>query len=124
MREIKFRYTFQKDGAWHHMEFNFTKHMEWTVSESLKRAGVEISDVKKRQFTGITDNSGEEIFEGDVVHYFQESGIPKTGAVRWDNNNCIWRCFWSETEGYSLTNFKSNILQVIGNVHENPDLIM
>lgn len=64
------------------------------------------------QFTGLKDNNGREIYEGDILNIFMD-GIPfhvvkhealDGGYYGW-NVNDVW------------------ITEVIGNIHENPELL-
>ena len=74
------------------------------------------------QSTDLKDKNGVEIFEGDVVH--------KSGAyIIWDNHLLCW-CFVHTSDknnGIHPTplykNPKHLLFEVIGNIHENPELI-
>jgi len=64
------------------------------------------------QFTGVYDNNGKEIYEGDIIK--TEIGISK--AVE-DMTGCLLD--W----GYRVGECVESIGEVVGNIYENPDLL-
>ena len=72
-------------------------------------------DCEIMQFTGLKDKNGKEIYEGDFV---QGGGCLKPHDVRWNDAGR-----WSF--GESLLDFTQStmlLLEVIGNIYENPEL--
>jgi len=71
------------------------------------------------QYTGLTDKNGIKIFEGDIVDILTED--EEIGIVAYDDGG-----FQVEADGFCV-DFHSNIngtdLEVIGNIHDNPELI-
>jgi len=71
------------------------------------------------QYTGLTDKNGNKIFEGDIVDILTED--EEIGIVAYDDGG-----FQVEADGFCV-DFHSNIngtdLEVIGNIHDNPELI-
>jgi len=77
-----------------------------------------IPPVKVMQFTGLLDKNGREIYEGDVVRvdWHDDRYAPVIGVVKWNNKDCCYEfgaglaseLFWSH--------------EIIGNIHENPEL--
>lgn len=85
------------------------------------------------QFTGLTDENGTKIFEGDIVHYVYEPGEGFWNA----NQKCIieWRntgFFLNGIKGtnkyacmsgwlVSIPHGDGKTFEVIGNIHDNPE---
>ena len=71
------------------------------------------------QYTGLTDKHGTRIFEGDVVNILTEN--EEIGVVAYDDGG-----FLVEADGFCV-DFHANIngtdLEVIGNIHDNPELL-
>ena len=82
------------------------------------------------QYTGLTDENGTKIFEGDVVETYEDYddtfGYPATDVFRslviWDESNC---CFAIKTGDYiqPFNDWDWDYTTKIGNIHDNPELL-
>ena len=130
MREILFRGKEAETGKWIY---------GWVFGEKAKsiieldkgyigKEGVEsyytsvVTPETVGQYTGLDDKNGVRIFEGDVVRYLNsiESG---NGVVIFDT--CAFLFNWidiDETDSLLRYFQCSEELEVIGNVHDNPEV--
>jgi len=68
------------------------------------------------QYTGFNDKNGREIYEGDVVANFGR----RMGAVFYNQS---MTAFWVGAKEWMPLSEYDNGLEVIGNIHENPELL-
>lgn len=123
MREIKFR-------AWSliHNEMRFNPSMSCKDGKwSLRQKGPSTllqEDMILEQFTGLRDKNAVEIYEGDIlggsigapVHWCEK----RMGwAFTFDDECACYMCS-GDTE---LSEYDLNELEVIGNIHQNPELL-
>ena len=69
------------------------------------------------QFTGLTDRKGNRIFEGDIVKY-DGDGIYRIGYV-----DGVYRLFNAKGRYSVSVHNNYSYLEVIGNIHDNPELL-
>ena len=81
------------------------------------------------QYTGLTDKNGKRIFEGDIIIELDGGmdGIPR--KVVWDEHWMQFECplvrrHWAYgTNSCSLWLMRDGDIEVIGTIHDNPELI-
>ena len=80
------------------------------------------------QYTELKDKNGKEIYEGDIVGSDDGSRY-LTGAVEWNEDYAKYEVIYSQLTGNSFE-FEgddgypvANLCEVIGNIHENQDLL-
>ena len=124
MREIKFRAWVRRlDKMCNVTGIDFERNEinilrpGWHMSEWLRRDQVELM-----QYTGLKDNNGREVYEGDVldIGLQNQDGKPVVAPVSYEKY----------IAGYVLDNGGNGIWQrldedceVIGNIYENPELL-
>ena len=118
-REIKFRGIRVDNNQW--VEGYFFKHWDkcyiaWgTINDNPVL--IEVVPETVGQFTGLKDKNGKEIFEGDIV---QHDAWDYPFSIIFNTERARFVCKMKT----SLTHHIDNLcLTVIGNIHDNPELI-
>ena len=73
------------------------------------------------QYTGMTDKNGTKIFEGDIIME-RYKGHERTYSIVWDNDYFSLRAE-SEYTSYQLDELLLSYCEVIGNIHDNKELL-
>ena len=127
MREILFRGKRVSDGEWVYGNYGFndtfTDENHYIFQNEAWDFFVDHETVG--QFTGLTDKNGNRIFEGDIVlfdYIGKNRGVNGKAVV--DFNNGKFGVFWGwHNEFVSLDGFANSTSEVIGNIHDNPELL-
>tara|TARA_R110000764_G_scaffold236361_2_gene331464 strand:- start:151 stop:501 length:351 start_codon:yes stop_codon:yes gene_type:complete len=113
MREIKFRQFCTNEDS-----VDYGMHYRNVFQGSLIRDGG--WDIM--QYTGLKDKNGKEIYEGDIVEVCALHPLEPvfTTEVKWNTGS------FTASKGRlyrTLAHWAQDGIEVIGNIHENPELL-
>ena len=135
MREILFRGKRVDNGEWvngyfikaNHHWHEHGVHEDWIAVDTIQNGGwcnvrgkYAVIPETVGQYTGLTDKNGNKIFEGDIIKLFLDDGI-ETGVIRYSETACRFMFYENNIMGYGFDN--TCIFEIIGNVHDNPELL-
>ena len=123
MREILFRGKRTENGEWKYglPHYNLDNEIEFiTVPGKIYPNCFKVDPDTVGQYTGLTDKNGVRIFEGDIVSLVKHDGlIYKVVYVP-----CRYELVNSKgVNCFVLDIYKSENIEVIGNIHDNPELL-
>ena len=118
MREILFRGK-AIDGNWYYgVPLVFAEDVILIAAPHTYSKNVETSTIG--QYTGLTDNNGTKIFEGDIVKGKDhlEKDLEVYGFIDHKNGSFV-------IVGDFMTHYRwlDYDVEVIGNIHDNPELL-
>ena len=133
MREILFRGKRKDTGAWvyghlHKMDGYGTGYTEYGIqvqdTSTSRPWSVVVVPETVGQFTGLTDRNGKRIFEGDIVTGLFLFGLSVNAVVTFQGGAFGLEWYRGNTKTFnaftSICNFE---YEVIGNVHDNTELL-
>lgn len=142
MREILFRGKRTDNGAWVEGAFCL-KDCESPFGEMADRPSIikygrpfdgywfRVDPETVGQFTGLTDKNGKKIFEGDIVHVLGNQQVEDWKNVNYIGSTAFLDAGFCVIDGtiedhafrrYKLPRLDFD-LEVIGNIHDNPELL-
>lgn len=119
MRTIKFRGKSLETDDW---VYGFLADGNLICTWDNRRNAHEVLSITVGQFTGLTDKNGKEINEGDVIRINLTDGSTTISSVVW-NRRGYWGCDIDINHGVQLGLIDKVRIEVIGNIHDNPELI-
>lgn len=124
-REILFRGKRTDNGEWvYGMLLNYADGTSYICRQSynpdvLDKYEVDSSTVG--QYTGLTDKNGKKIFEWDVLRH--DTGTLHEVVFERRNGHAYFGWVMNELETWHFDSGFLRQLEVIGNVHDNPELL-
>lgn len=136
MRTIKFRAKGKSDGQWHYgslLQMGDDFSIASNTENAFEMCVVEPETIG--QFTGLYDTNGKEIYEGDILQLDKPNA--SLCVVSWSTEKAafIYRFYDERIDDTHEIGKKSRYaigdwnmmfekdLAVIGNIHDNPELI-
>lgn len=127
MREIKFRAWNEKNKEMiYNINLLFSNHLN-DCFEEYEECGLKIM-----QYTGLKDKNGKEIYEGDIIrtHFsFSHEVTQEPFIIQWNKDKAMFEGVKQNPEqdeylrSFSFFPEQRFIYEVIGNIHENPELL-
>jgi len=124
-REIKFRYRI-KDTFTGKIEFRYLNLDEIGAGIVFSNIGLKHDVLSQDEYTGLHDKNGKDIYEGDIViakyrGSFRATVVYDRGSFKLDCNRDIQNRPYIRLEDWCQKDAKT--VEVIGNVHENQELL-
>ena len=128
MREVLFRGKRANDGAWiegfYLNRTNDEEDIHCIMEKFPVTIGKKVIPETVGQFTGLQDENGKRIFEGDIVAGLILHNMPIRAVVAFQEG--AFGLDWQRGEVRvftAFTSFCNTVFKVIGNIHDNPDLL-
>ena len=117
-REIKFRAFDKEAKTMHKVSSIYFDNKQVFIQEKFFDVWLDLNDVELMQFTGLYDKNDKEIYEGDIIRISLITS--EKSAVTYEKGG-----FYVKTKNgnYRLGNWEKESLEIIGNIHENPELL-
>ena len=147
MRDIKFRVwdkEYEKMTYFNDEDYEYKLPFVFRLDQVLKKDSnyddyedFEYNDVtdsvEVMQYTGLKDKNGKEIYEGDIIEFSYDMFVGNfdtfvaKGKVVFKEGAFYVEIFENERttkdEAYLLYSINLDTIEVIGNIHDNPELL-
>jgi uncharacterized phage protein (TIGR01671 family) len=126
VREIEFRGKRIDNGKWAYGGFtpDAEDQPRITVKDGERLSFPKVIPETVGQYAGVKDRKGAKVFEGDVVSWFRRFGNGDLdGKRRVSVVTFYGGGFALDHEYTSLGYYSHSLLEIIGNVHDDPELL-
>ena len=133
MREILFRGKRVDNGEWVYGAYgNHTSFDAMIIDRPYLTGNSDLSALNfwmvnpatVGQYTGLTDKNGTKIFEGDILSERPSmNNEPYIGYVKYDEELTAYRIIFKDQSIVHILGSYSTSYTVIGNIHDNPELL-
>ena len=124
MRNIKFR-------AWDNLENRMYENVQFGIYQDPDEI-ISFGDILSlarfeiMQYTGLKDKNGKEIYEGDILisknnEYWHDSKYPMEVMFEVADGGYMWRDIFGRND--AICEAITNTCEIIGNIHENKELM-
>jgi uncharacterized phage protein (TIGR01671 family) len=124
MRESKFRGFNRKNGVWLYGFYLQNRGAHFVCPDEFADGkswdDYEIDPETRGEYTGLKDRSEQEIYEGDVLRWDEDD---ESSVVVYDSQHALFGMQYQGGRIYGLYDCKQKELEVIGNIHDNPELL-
>ena len=129
MREILFRGKWAYGDEWIYGVPVKCYDGDWQIVTNCTKTTVIPETVG--QYTGLTDKNGKRVFEGDIVAFDDSDGgyeyqdtVTNIGEVKYSDLSFYFTDRVAvEMDDFYIKNGKCEDIEVIGNTHDNPELL-
>ncbi|MCL2570657.1 MAG: YopX family protein [Firmicutes bacterium] len=123
-REILFRGKQIDNGKWVEGVFGISNKNQATIITSFQEYAARVQFTSHKvdhatvgQFTGLHDKNGKRVFEGDIVKMAKHN---YSGVITFKLGTFYIK--WSNVVSAGKISFWWNSIEIIGNIHDNPEL--
>ena len=124
-REIKFR-------VWGKKEASFIKNCvlkaDGSIARPIMKNDYDMSSLNPNDFdinfyTGLKDSKGVDIYEGDIIEFALSLFESVKGSIEFDYGAFYLKTDHEKYGNVLLANMNFDLVEVIGNIHQNGDLL-
>lgn len=122
-REIKFRGKSKKTDKWIYGYYFKNRGIDFIAPDEFANGKTwedyEVDSDSVMQFTGLYDKNNKEVYEGDVLRFYDED-IPSEVVFAFVDG-ALMAVYTSALDVRS--SWPANDMIIIGNIHDNPELL-
>ena len=123
MKTVKYRSWNEQAKCFIYFMNGFYYDAEWV------QGCFDFSWANAEQFTGLHDKNGKEIYEGDTVvcaygkYDLEKEGLVRIGKIIYDDRTASFKVRVKDSAVLVGFFYDINKIEIIGNIHENPELM-